>query len=474
MAGSVLGIDVGTTGVKAILLDPVGLGIVATAYRDYPSHATADGGHEQDPEDWWRATVTAVRSLADRADLGAVRGIGLSGHMHTLLLLDDQEVPLAPAMTWADRRVGETTRRLAEDPAFPQIAGNTPVDAFTATKLAWFVDRHPEAARSARRLVVAKDYVGHKLTGLWATDHTDAIGTLLWDVHRSEWSPQLFAKVGAPVGLAPEVLAPTQIRGPLQPEPAAELGLPRGIPVAAGAGDVSASALGSGVIDASTICLNAGTAAQVTGVSKLPEPGPGFMFGSAAGHGYLCMASVYAAGLSIRWAESVLIPGRDIDSVEQVPFGAGGLTYLPYMYGSTVPHRNDAARAAFVGLGETHGPVEMAAAIVEGIAFGCADAVAAVARVSGQPERVHLSGGVARSARWRAVLAAVLDYPVFHTPEGGSPLGAALLGAAAAGLLDLGEGITGALKPLPVPVPPQAPAVRDAYQLFAAARERLA
>ncbi|WP_308800015.1 FGGY family carbohydrate kinase [Agromyces silvae] len=449
-----VGIDVGTTGVKVIGLDPRSGAVVAAAALEYPTDTDADGAHAQRPHLWWDAVVACTRSVIDAVPGRPVAGVGLSGHMHSLLLVDADDQPVLPAMTWADRRAAADTARLATDPRFRQTGGNEVVGAFTAPKLAWAVRTHPNAVARASRLVLVKDFVGHLLTGEWATDETDALGTLLYDFRHGRWSPELFEAVGASPRLGQRVLRSTAMRGVVQATASNATGLPIGTPVVAGAGDVSASVVGAGVVDRRRMVLNVGTAAQVMGVGQTADPGPGFLFGSATGDGFVTMASLYAAGASVRWAERSVLGGRDInEAAAAAKVGSAGLTYLPFMFGSTVPRKNDAVRAAFLGQTEQHGAPELAAAVLEGIAFACADAIDAVAEVTGQPEAVHLVGGVTRSAIWRQALASVVDARLELVPDGGSALGAAVLAGLGTGVYGSAADAAAAISTVTVPRP---------------------
>lgn len=434
--GLVVGVDAGTTGLKVLALDAATGRAVADAAAEYPTRSPEPGAHEQDPAEWWEAAVAALRSVLSRVRASSVLAVGLSGHMHSLLLVGADDEPVAPALTWADRRVGEQTARLAKEPAFARLAANDVVDAFTAPKLAWAVERHPERMAAARRLVLAKDFLRFRLTGEWATDETDAAGTLLYDLRARRWSEELWAATGADRRLAPPVLPSRAVAGAVSEEAAAATGLPAGIPVIAGAGDVPAAVLGSGAVAADQLSVNVGTAAQIMGLSPRPEPGGGFVFGSAGGEGFVIMSSLYAAGASIRWAERTLLGGAPIGpAADRAPAGCAALVYLPFMFGSTVPVKNDAARAAFVGQGEGHDTDALARAVVEGVAFGCADAVGAVSAVVGPPREIRVVGGVTRSRVWRETFAAAVgtDIAVVHA-EGGSARGAAVLAAVGAGI----------------------------------------
>lgn len=471
----VLGIDLGTTKVKVIAFNP-GLGrVVASAETEYVTVVTADGGSEQNPEDWWSAVTATCRNLFEEIRPGSVVAVGLSGHMHGLLLLDNDLAPVRPAMTWSDRRVSAFSEKLRVHPRFRELGGNDVVDAFTAPKLAWMAATDPGALARANHLLLAKDYLALKLTGQIGTDVTDAIGTLLWDVDRAQWDDELFSLCGSTSQIAPEVIGSSSVRGTVTVEAAQETGLLAGTPVVAGAGDVSAVALGSGLVDSTLISLNAGTAAQALGSIGQLDPGNGFLFGNAVGRGYLAMSSVYAAGASVRWAERVLFPSQSIENLaRQAEPGAQGLSYLPFMFGAVIPRKNDSARAAFVGQTSNHDATHLAAAVLEGVAFACADAVEAIAKLTEQPKRVHVVGGVANSRIWQDALSSVLDVPVLRLPEGGSAVGAALLAAIGAGISSQEDALTAlSRKELAPPAVEVADTYRDARARFTRARDLL-
>lgn len=471
----VVGIDLGTTKVKVIAFDPALGRVVASAESEYVTVVTPDGGSEQNPEDWWAAVGATCRELFEDVRPGSVQAVGLSGHMHGLLLLDDALAPVRPAMTWSDRRVSAFSAELRTHSRFRELGGNDVVDAFTAPKLAWLAATDPGAVARARHLVLAKDYLALKLTGQLGTDITDAIGTLLWDVDRGRWDDDLFSLCNATSRIAPSVMDSSGVRGAVTAEAARDTGLVVGTPVVAGAGDVSAVALGSGLVDSTLICLNAGTAAQALGSIGTLDPGNGFLFGNALGRGYLAMSSVYAAGASVRWAQSVLFPSQSIESLaSQSEPGAEGLSYLPFMFGAVVPRKNDSARAAFVGQTGSHDAGHLAAAVLEGVAFACADAVEAVAQLTERPKRVHVVGGVANSSVWQSALSSVLDVPVLRLPEGGSALGAALLAAIGAGISTQEDVLTAVNRQELVPPPPAVVEMyRDARARFTSARDLL-
>lgn len=423
-----LGIDLGTTGVKVIALEPKTGTVAQTAYSNVTTSVTGDGGHEQDPEAWWSAVVSALAELLGSVGAIEIAGVGLSGHMHSLLLLDSSDKPIAAAMTWADRRVGADTERLSQNMLFKSLGGNSVVDAFTAPKLSWMARTRPKDFQRATRLVMAKDYIGFRLTGTWCTDKTDAIGTLLYDLSADAWSPELFEAAGASVSLGLEVKLPREVRGKVTRAASLQTGLPFGTSVVAGAGDVTLAALGAGVFDGKTIGLNIGTAAQAVAITPDADAGDGFLFGAANGRDYIRMSSVYSAGASIDWVKINILSGQDINDLagESIP-GSQGLTYLPFMFGSAAPRKSDSVRAAFFGLSSIHGHPELASAVLEGVAFACADAIDVVASGSSSFTKVHLVGGVANSNRFQDALSSSIEAEFFHVKTGGSALGAAIV-----------------------------------------------
>lgn len=434
----VLGIDLGTTGAKALLVDVATGGHAGRGYRSYPSATSVDGAHEQAPEDWWVATVGAVRDAMGEIAAHRVRAVGLSGHMHAVVLVDGHDRCVRPAMTWADRRSAGQVRRLRESQdAFTAKCANPVVEAFTAPKLAWVADHEPRSLEHAVRLVQPKDVLRHRLTGTWGTDTTDARGTLLYDVRRDEWDESLWQLCGADNSLGPDVSGSADVVGEVTEAAAAELGLAPGTSVVAGAGDVSSSALGAGAVQPGTVYVNAGTAAQVLAPLEQPVTGSHFIFGRAASHGYLAMASVYAAGMSVDWVAKSLLTGPlgasasagaqfDVMAAGEEA-GASGAVFVPHLLGTSVPTHDPRVRGAFLGLTADQRSSTLARAVLEGVAYACAAAVAHVESLVDEMSRVRVGGGLSGSHVWGETLAAVHDVPVERVTGDASPVGAAML-----------------------------------------------
>jgi xylulokinase len=427
------GLDLGTTGVKVVLVDAATGATVARSHRDYPSDTGAAGRHEQDPDDWWTAASAALREAAGGTEVAAV---GLSGHMHAVALLDADDRPVRPAMTWADRRSAAEVRRLRES-VMPDRTGNPVVEAFSAPKLAWLAEHEPAALDRAARLVQPKDVLRHRLTGSWGTDVTDAAGTLLYDIRAHRWDDELWALTGADPRLAVPVAGSAELVGTVTAEAAAQTGLRAGTPVVAGAGDVSCAALGAGVVADGHVYVNVGTAAQIVTPLTAPPSASAerFVFARAGEPGFLTMVSSYAAGLAIRWSERTLLGGGPDGTADRLAAGsapgAGGLTFLPSLLGASAPIHDPDVRAALLGAGPSHGPADVARATLEGVAYACA---AAVDQAAPAVTEIRVGGGVTRSPTWREAFTAVVDAPVRLLRSDASPRGAVALAGVGAGV----------------------------------------
>ncbi|WP_432842169.1 xylulokinase [Dactylosporangium sp. CA-092794] len=480
MAGGLLvGLDLGTTGAKAVVVDTADGAAVARGYRAYPSATTHPGWHEQDPADWWTASAGALRDALAAVPAGAVAGIGLSGHMHALALFDAADKPVRPAMTWADRRAeAEVARLRRHAELFRERCGNPVVEAFTAPKLAWLATHEPDALRRAARLAQPKDVIRHHLTGGWGTDPSDAAGSLLFDVRHGRWDPRLWQLCGADPDLALPVAASTAVVGTVGAAAADVTGLPAGTPVVAGGSDVACAALGGGAVTPGRVYVNAGTAAQVVTALGELRTGGHFVFARAGADGFLGMVSVYAAGLGIRWCEENLLPGpaatpegRAEALAAQSPPGARALTFVPYLLGTSTPTHEPRVRAALLGAGPAHGPGDVARAALEGVAYACADAVDQLAAITGEVTEVRVGGGVARSAIWCECLAAAFDLPVRRISHDASTRGAVALAGAGIGVWPGIDAACAALddsEPVVVPEPHRA-AYRRARERYTAA-----
>ncbi|HET7092720.1 MAG TPA: xylulokinase [Thermomicrobiales bacterium] len=425
-----LGLDLGTSAVKALAVDETGR-VHAAGSAEYPVHHPQPGWAEQDPVMWWTATIAAARqALGWLGSDARIAGIGVSGQMHGTVLLDERERPLAPAIIWADGRsqpqVERITRTVGRERLI-DIAGSPIAAGFQAATIAWLKEERSSLWWRTRRVLLPKDELRRRLTGELATDPGDASGTLLLDVRWRDWSPDLLAAVGVEPAKLPPVRPAASIAGALRPDAAAELGLPPGVPVAVGSGDAPSGLLGAGIVEPSTMLLSLSTGAQamIPALGVHPDPlGRSHTFCSALepgpGHpGWHQMGATLAAGMALRWLRDEMFGLAGADAYERMtgwaaasPPGARGVLFLPYLAGERTPHLDARARGAFLGLGAHHDRGDLVRAVMEGVTFACHDAFTVLEEGGAAPERIVLAGGGARSPLWRQIVADVFGLPV--------------------------------------------------------------
>ncbi len=426
-----VGLDVGTTGVKAVVLSPDG-GVLARAERGYPLSTPRPGWAEQDPELWWQAAQAA---LADVCAGREVSGIGLSGQMHGLVALDANERVLRPAILWNDQRTAAECAEIEERVGLArliELTGNRALTGFTAPKLLWLRRHEPETYARIRHVLLPKDYVRLRLTGERAIDAADASGTLLLDVAARRWSDAVLAALELPAAWLPPVLE--------SPQPAGET--EARVPVAAGAGDQPAAALGVGVDRPGPLSVVLGTSGVVLAALPAFRADPQarvHAFCHAVPGAWQAMGVMLSAAGSLQWLRDALAPGVSFEQLlaeaERWPPGADGLLFAPYLAGERTPHADPDARAAFVGLELRHDRGALVRAVLEGVAFGLRDSLELLRALGVAAERGRASGGGARGRLWLEIVASVLGLPLELTAaEEGSAFGAALLGGVAAGV----------------------------------------
>lgn len=434
----VLGIDVGTSSVKCLLVGDAGE-VVGTGAAEYPLHTPNPGWAEQDPEDWWRATLEAVRRARAGHDFGSVAAIGVSGQMHTLVLLDAEARPVRPAIAWPDARTTrevETFHARVPRDAQVSILGNPPATGFTGPSLMWVRNHERDAYRRGARFVLPKDHLRYRLTGTVATDASDASATLLFDVPRRRWAEEVIAALELSPDLLPPVIGSGEVAGGLTREAADALGLPAGIPVVAGAGDQAAAAIGCGLVDPGTMLVTMGSGGQVFAPLRTPTPDPELrvhLFCHAVKDRWHLLGAVQNVGLALSWIRSLLgwTWERLVSEAENVPPGADGLLFLPYLTGERTPHMDPAARGTLWGLTLAHGPAHLARAAIEGVTFAIHDAIAACLDVGAAADTLVVAGGGARNAFRRQLLADVVNRPLYLADvEDASAKGAAVLAGA--------------------------------------------
>ncbi len=433
----VVGLDIGTTGVKAIAVGPDG-DIVARAEHGYALSTPRPGWSEQNPEDWWSATRAAI------ADLGSleIAGIGLSGQMHGLVALDAAGQIVRPAILWNDQRTGAECVEIEERIGLERLislTGNRALTGFTAPKLLWLRRHEPESYARIARIMLPKDYVRLRLTGEWATDVADASGTLLLDVARRRWSAEVLDALDLDPAILPPLLESPDVSGATN----ACDDLSQGIPVAAGAGDCAAAALGVGIDRPGPLSIVMGTSGVV--FAALPafasdREARVHAFCHAVPGQWHAMGVMLSAAGSLQWLRDRLAPEASfadlVAEAEAWEPGTDGLLFAPYLAGERTPHADPTARAAFTGLELRHDRGALVRAVLEGVAFGLRDSLELVRELGGPCDRARASGGGARGL-WLRIVASALGVPIELTAvEEGSAFGAALLGGVAGGVFE--------------------------------------
>ena len=426
-----IGLDVGTSSLKGLAIDEHGA-LLAEAERAYPLSTPKPGWSEQDPELWWEAAQSVLNELdGDRAD-----GIGLSGQMHGLVALGADDRPLRPAILWNDGRAQRECELIEKRVGLPrllELSGNRALAGFTAPKLLWMAEHEPQLHARIARVLLPKDYVRLRLCGEHATDVSDASGTLLFDVAARAWSSELAAALEVDERWLPPALESPAVSGRTA----------SGVPVAAGAGDQAAGALGVGVIDqegpASIVLGTSGVVFAARERYATTTDGSLHAFCHAVPGVWHVMGVMLSAAGSLGWLHSVLGEAAAYDDLLAQAAawepGSEGLLFAPYLAGERTPYADPDARAAFTGLSLRHDRGALVRAVLEGVAFGLRDCLDLVDAAGGAPARARVSGGGSRGDLWLAILAAVLDLPLERTAvDAGAAYGAALLGGIASGV----------------------------------------
>jgi xylulokinase len=442
-----LGIDLSTTGAKALLIDEKG-SVVSSATTPLILSTPRDLWSEQEPQDWWEATINSIKralSVADSSAEGVV-AIGLTGQMHGLVVLDHEGEVLRPAILWNDQRCGaecdEIRARVGLE-RLVQITGNNVLTGFTAPKILWLANHEPEVYRRIRHVLLPKDYIRYKLSGAMAMDKADGSGTMLFDLAKRTWSPDILNALNFPETWFPPTFEGHETTSEVNAEAAQSTGLKKGTPIVAGGGDQSAQAVGVGVVRPGTIAVTLGTSGVVFAATESPliEPlGRLHAFCHAvAGRWHLMGVMLSAAG-SLQWYRDCLASDRSfeelVNEASSIPAGSEGLIFLPYLSGERTPHPDPLARGAFIGLTMRHGRANLTRAVLEGVAFGLKDMFELMKGVGlGPIEQVRVSGGGAKSSLWRQILADVLEAELVTTnTTEGAAYGAALLAGIGAGV----------------------------------------
>jgi xylulokinase len=452
-----IGIDIGTSGCKALAIDDQGR-VLASATEEYPLYTPRPQWSEQNPEDWWQGTVSVLRRVlaAPGIDPGAVAGIGLTGQMHGLVLLDGEGRVLRPAMLWNDQRTGgqcaEITRRAGGLAGVVKLTGNAVLPGFTAPKLLWVKEHEPEVYARAAHFLLPKDYIRYRLTGEFFTEVSDASGTSLFDVSRRTWSPEMAEIVGVPQSWLASCTESPVASTRISTAAATATGLRAGTPVAGGGGDQAAQAVGSGIVEPGVISVTSGTSGVVFAYQQRYEAEPEgrvHVFCHAVPGAWHAMGVMLSAGGAFRWFRDTLgQPEKAVASVTgedpyeiltreaaAAPAGCEGLLFLPYLTGERTPHPDPNARGAYVGLTLRHGKAHLIRAVLEGVSFGLRDSLELIRGLGVPIRQVRASGGGARSPLWRQIQADVFNAELALTDvTEGAAFGAALLAGVGAGI----------------------------------------
>jgi xylulokinase len=464
---SAFGLDVGTSGVKGLALDAEG-NVLAAAEAGYPLSTPRPGWAEQDPEDWWRAAEAVLAQL--RASAGTPQGIGLSGQMHGLVVLDADDRVLRPAIIWNDQRTGAECREIEATLGLERLTGltgNRALTSFTAPKLLWLRHHEPDVYARIARIALPKDYVRLRLCGEHATDVADASGTLLLDVAERRWSEEMLDALAFEREWLPRVLESPQASGVTA----------EGVPVAAGAGDQAAGALGVGVDRPGPVSVVLGTSGVVFAALERYAADPQVRvqtFCHAIPGTWHAMGVMLSAAGSLRWLQAILGADYDVLTAEASAWAptTEGLTFLPYLAGERTPHDDPDARGSYTGLSLRHDRGALVRALLEGVAFGLRDSLDLICElggVGGAPTHGRVSGGGARSEEWLRIVASVLELPLERVAvEDAAAFGAALLGGVAGGVWpDVPAAVAATVRPRE-PIEP----VPDWIEPYRAGRER--
>jgi xylulokinase len=476
-----LGIDTSTTATKALLMQADGQ-VLGVASSEYTYETPRPLWTEQHPNLWWQAALTSIRQvlMQSQVDPARVKGVGLTGQMHGLVLLDQDGDVLRPAILWNDQRTAaecdEIRQRLGKERLI-QITGNDALTGFTAPKILWVRRHEPQEFARVRQILLPKDYVRFKLTDEYATDKAGGAGTLLFDVRKRDWAAVVLDALEIDPAWLPPTFEGTAVTGRVTPQAAEATGLPAGTPVVGGGGDQAAAAVGTGAVVEGIVSLSLGTSGVVFASADRPiiEPeGRLHAFCHAVPGTWHLMGVMLSAAGSLRWYRDALAPGTGFEPLikpaADVPPGSDGLFFLPYLTGERTPHPDPLARGAFVGLTVQHTRPHLTRAVLEGVAFGLRDSFELM-KEAGLAEitQVRITGGGARSPLWRQILASVLDVElVTVSSTEGAAYGAAVLAATGMGTFsDVASACRAAIQPTGATRPDPASATyQELYPLY--------
>ncbi len=443
-----IGVDVGTSATKTVLFDEE-CRPVAEASAEYPMYQPQNGWAEQNPKDWEEAAASTIREVMERSRVNKddVVGLGLSGQMHGLVMLDKDNEVIRPAIIWCDQRTAaeceEITAKVGKERLI-EITANPALTGFTASKILWVRNHEPKNYAACRHILLPKDYVRFAMTGEYATEVSDASGMQLLDVPHRCWSKEVLAKLDIDEALLPKVFESPEITGHISTEFAQRAGLSEKCVVAGGAGDNAAAAVGTGIVEDGKAFTTIGTSGVVfahTSEPRIDPKGRVHTFCCAVPGCWHVMGVTQAAGLSLKWFRENMAENMDYEAINQaiasVPRGSRRLIYLPYLMGERTPHLNPDCRGVFFGLSAMHTKADMLRSVMEGVSFSLLDCWDILREMKIEVKDMMACGGGSKSPLWRQMLANMYGCPVKVGGEGGgATLGAAILGGVAAGLFE--------------------------------------
>lgn len=435
-----IGVDLGTSAVKLVMMDETG-DVVKMTSKEYPLEFPKPGWSQQNPSDWWKQSLAGLKELTAEIDKTQIGGISFGGQMHGLVILDENDEVIRPAILWNDGRTQKQTDYLNNVIGKDKLSawtGNIAFAGFTAPKILWIKENEPENFARIAKIMLPKDYLAYKLTGVHSTDYSDASGMLLLDVQHKCWSKEMMEICSVKEEWMPVLYESYEKTGTLLPEVAAELGFPESVIVAAGAGDNAAAAVGTGAVGAGKCNLSLGTSGTmfITSDSFGVDPFNALhSFDHADGKFHLMGCMLSAASCNNWWMKDILKTtdfGKEQEGMDKL--GENHVYFLPYLMGERSPHNNPSARAAFIGMSMDTSRIDMLQAVFEGVAYGLRDSLEVARSLGVAPERTTICGGGAKSPLWRTIVANVMNMKVDTVMvEEGPGYGGAILAAVADG-----------------------------------------
>lgn len=436
-----IGIDLGTSAVKLLLMDESGK-IHKIVSKEYPLRFPHPGWSEQDPEDWISQTMEGMKELLSECDKSQVKGISFGGQMHGLTALDETDQVIRPAILWNDGRTGKEVEYLNSvigKEKLSKYTANIAFAGFTAPKILWMKANEPENYSRIRKIMLPKDYLAYRLSGVFSTDYSDASGTLLLDVEHKCWSKEMMDICGLREEQLPKLHESWEAVGTLKPEAASELGLSEDVKIIAGAGDNAAAAVGTATVGGGACNISLGTSGTLFISSRkfgVDENNALHLFTHADGNYHLMGCMLSAASCNKWWMDEILKTKDYAGEQAQIAgLGENRVFYLPYLMGERSPHNDPDARAAFIGMSMDTTREDMTLAVLEGVAFGLRDSLEVARKIGADPGRTKICGGGAKSALWRKIIANVMNMKVdIIESEEGPGYGAAILAAVGCGV----------------------------------------